>query len=126
MNCLAYRLQLNTVFMTIEAQKSGESQLIALMQEELTRRQASNPAYSLRAFSRRIGIVPSAASEIMSGKRRISQAMAKTILEGLQINPRKMNSLLCKLARTHFKTLRSVISAQAMWTRPSYISAERS
>ncbi|MCB0362486.1 MAG: TIGR02147 family protein, partial [Bdellovibrionales bacterium] len=84
--------------MNIEAQKSGESQLIALMQEELTRRQASNPAYSLRAFSKRIGIVPSAASEIMSGKRRVSQAMAKIILENLQINPRKMNNLLSKLA----------------------------
>lgn len=53
-----------------------------------------NPSYSLRAFSRKLGIGPSSVSEILSGKRKISKQMAEKILEKLDLLPDEFNSII--------------------------------
>ena len=42
--------------------------------------QNRNPAYSLRSFSRKLQINPSALCEILKGKRRVSRKMAERLL----------------------------------------------
>jgi len=42
--------------------------------------QNRNPAYSLRSFSRKLKINPSALCEILKGKRRVSRKMAERLL----------------------------------------------
>ncbi len=53
-----------------------------------------NPAYSLRAFSKKLGLAPSAISEIMNGKRRISRKIAEKIAQGLAMGPHESAPLL--------------------------------
>jgi uncharacterized protein (TIGR02147 family) len=43
-----------------------------------------NPSFSLRAFSRKIGLSSSAVSEIFSGKRKVSRKLAERVLLTLQ------------------------------------------
>ena len=45
-----------------------------------------NPSYSLRAFSNSLGIPVSALSDILNGKRSITQKMAIRILDGLGVS----------------------------------------
>jgi transcriptional regulator with XRE-family HTH domain len=62
-----------------------------LVREELSRSFAEaklrNPAYSLRAFSRRTGVGHSALSEILNGKRAVSAKLARRISARLALDP---------------------------------------
>ncbi len=52
---------------------------------ELTKRMLANNAYSLRAFSRDIGVAPSTISQILSGKRKLSVERALRIADKLEL-----------------------------------------
>ncbi|MDG0818042.1 TIGR02147 family protein [Bdellovibrio svalbardensis] len=54
---------------------------------ELERRQKKNPAYSLRAFARDLGIPCSRLSEIINRKMGLSQARAANLAEKLSLSP---------------------------------------
>jgi len=64
-----------------------QTEIIAKLTNEYTKTKSRNPSYSLRAFSSRIGIPVSALSEILNGKRELTNKMAKRILDGLGVNP---------------------------------------
>lgn len=49
--------------------------------EELTRRTRKNPAYSLRSFSRSLGVSPASLSQVISGKRKLTKKTALQIIE---------------------------------------------
>jgi uncharacterized protein (TIGR02147 family) len=51
-----------------------------LMIAELERSQSHNPRYSLRAFAKKLSLSPSQASELLSGKRMFTKALAKRVL----------------------------------------------
>jgi transcriptional regulator with XRE-family HTH domain len=46
-----------------------------LLQQELARRCSANPNYSLRSFARSLAVEPSALSQILSGKRPLTEKM---------------------------------------------------
>jgi uncharacterized protein (TIGR02147 family) len=56
--------------------------------------QLKNPAFSLRAFAKRLGLAHSALSEILNGKRRVSLKLAKRLLERSDIDPQKSRAIL--------------------------------
>lgn len=56
-----------------------------ILQNELTRRLAKNPSYSLRAFAKSLGLSPSALSEIISGKRGISLKKGSDLLSRMEL-----------------------------------------
>lgn len=58
-----------------------------------------NPAYSLRSFARRLQIGPSALSEMLNGKRLITEKSALKILERLNLSPEESNKLMKRLAK---------------------------
>lgn len=68
-----------------------------ILSSEITKAQAHNPSYSLRAFARKIGIQPSALSEILNGKRNVTRKMAARILDHLCVNPEQAQTLMSKL-----------------------------
>jgi uncharacterized protein (TIGR02147 family) len=57
------------------------------LQNELVRRCKTNPRYSLRAFSRALGVEPSAMSKLLSGKRAISRPMFERLAKRLALEP---------------------------------------
>jgi uncharacterized protein (TIGR02147 family) len=57
------------------------------LREQLHLFQQRNPAYSLRAFALKLNLSPSALSEILNGKRKVSKKMALMIYERLGVDP---------------------------------------
>ena len=55
--------------------------------------QRKNPAFSLRAFALKLDISPSALSEIMSGKRKVSKKMAVKILDRMYLDPKEVEAI---------------------------------
>ncbi len=76
---------------------SLSSGLILRLQRELERARQKNPAYSLRAFARRLGVHPSALSEILNGKRQVTQRMARKLLQGIDASPDELGFLLSQV-----------------------------
>ncbi len=70
---------------TDAAGASGDFRLF--LQNELVRRCKGNPRYSLRAFSRALGVEPSAMSKLLSGKRGISRPMFQRLVKRLALAP---------------------------------------
>jgi transcriptional regulator with XRE-family HTH domain len=71
-----------------------QRKIIERLSHEYTRARAKNPAYSLRAFANRLGVQVSALSEILNGKREITQKMGDRILTGLGLSPFEKKSIL--------------------------------
>lgn len=64
------------------------------LSEALTNAKIKNPAFSLRAFAKRLKINPSALSEILNGKRCISEGLAKRLVDNLALDPKSRQSVL--------------------------------
>ena len=62
-----------------------------ILNELLSERKASNPSYSLRAFARDIGLSAPQLSNVMSGKRGLSEGMASRVLAKLALDPREQS-----------------------------------
>jgi uncharacterized protein (TIGR02147 family) len=67
---------------------------------------SKNPSYSLRAFSKKLDIPHSALSEIISGKRKLTQKMGERVVMGLNLDPDKKGQLLKSIAeKSSYSTL---------------------
>lgn len=55
--------------------------------------QRKNPAFSLRAFALKLDISPSALSEIMAGKRKVSKKMAVKLLDRMYLDPKEAEAI---------------------------------
>ncbi len=66
------------------------------LQQELVSRVQKNPSYSLRAFANSLEINHSGLSQILSGKRAISEKMIKRLGEKLDFGPREYDHFLEK------------------------------
>lgn len=62
--------------------------------EEFTKRCTVNSRYSLRAFSDYLGLDASSVSQIISGKRHISEKMLKKLCSALNVDSQKEKALL--------------------------------
>ena len=60
--------------------------IIEKLNEEFLKAKLRNPAISLRAFAKRLDMQASALSEILNGKRTITEKMGKRILDGLGLS----------------------------------------
>lgn len=64
------------------------------LNETFSETQLRNPAFSLRAFARRLEVSPSALSEILKGKRRVSKKLAGRVVGNLCLGPIESRRLL--------------------------------
>jgi uncharacterized protein (TIGR02147 family) len=67
------------------------------LREELARRQRANPAYSLRAFAKQLGMQAPTLSAVLAGKRPLSAATAETLPEKLSFSPSEKKRFLSSL-----------------------------
>lgn len=80
-----------------EEQKGPMTEQIAFqskLRSQLLDLQQRNPSYSLRAFANKIQISPSALSEILNGKRRVSRQLAEKALGLMGADPQEQNKIL--------------------------------
>lgn len=73
---------------------AAQSTVSNILRQALIETQVRNPAYSLRSFARRLAISPSALSEIMNGKRRVSKATAERVVKGLCLGPKQSQAVM--------------------------------
>lgn len=79
-------------------------------QHELLDRCRKNPKYSLRAFARQLSLHPGTLSQILRGKRRVSNRLLLCLAGKLDITPDKLNTLLESNAdRNHARKWRADI-----------------
>lgn len=76
-----------------------QNQLQKFLVEHFATLKIKNPAYSLRAYSKKMKIGHAALSEMMNGKRKISYKSARIIVEHLNLSPVEKNKIL-KIERT--------------------------
>lgn len=82
--------------------RMGVCMLVEHLKKTFADRCRNNPAYSLRAFARSLGMDSSTVSALLSGKRPITLKTAMKLIEGLQISdPNEAQALLVEtLANT--------------------------
>lgn len=66
-----------------------DPQFVSFLRNELANRCAKNPAYSLRAFSKFLGISHATLSQVMSGKRPLTIKCKKQMAIALNLSPEK-------------------------------------
>ncbi len=64
-----------------------QSHLRILLVESFAKLKSKNPAFSVRAYARKLGLGPAALSEMMNGKRTITATTAQKIVERLNLSP---------------------------------------
>lgn len=64
------------------------------LQQELLRRTAKNPAYSLRAFAKHLGVNHATLSSLMSGKRRLTEANVQRLAKALNLSPKELSNYI--------------------------------
>jgi predicted transcriptional regulator/plasmid maintenance system antidote protein VapI len=65
---------------------------------EFKRRQERNPTYSIRAFSRDLGVPKTSISEVMNGLRCLSQANVDLLAQGLDLDQKIIDRLKADLS----------------------------
>jgi uncharacterized protein (TIGR02147 family) len=70
------------------------------LQDALIQGRLRNPSYSLRALAQKAGLSPSALSEILSGKRRVTEDRAQKILHKLGTPPERTESILHAISQS--------------------------
>ena len=74
------------------------------MQSSFDERVAKNPSYSLRAFSRDLGLAPSQISQLLSGGHGLSPKLATKIAEALQLEAAEENYLQDLVSMLHARS----------------------
>jgi uncharacterized protein (TIGR02147 family) len=68
-------------------------ELQRLLQGTFLKKQATNTRYSLRAFARQLEMSPSAVSEILRGKRKISRRLGERLADRLSLGPEEWKTI---------------------------------
>ena len=72
-----------------------------LLRKKLQDAQQTNPRYSLRAFSKKVGIHFATLSSIMNGKRRVSKKIAVKVADALALSVQERSELLALFVSAH-------------------------
>lgn len=70
-----------------------QEQFQKILQDQYQQRFAKNPAVSLRAFAKELGLSPGPLSDLMRGKRQVSPAKLAVVLSKLDLDPDLVNRL---------------------------------
>jgi len=74
--------------------KQSQIKLLSLLHEELTRIRTRNPRYSIRAFSKKLGLPVSTLSGVLNRKLPITRKTAEKILQCFAVDPKTTTQLL--------------------------------
>lgn len=90
-----------------------ESDHLSVLQTELKLRRARNSAYSLRSFGRDLGIAPSALSNVLSGKKGLSEKKAASIAEKIGLGEAEQEMFLLSTRARHARKRTERLGAEA-------------
>lgn len=76
---------------------TAEQNVRQILLNEFLNAQSRNPQFSMRAYSKKVGVTQSAISEILSGKRNITVKMAMKILSGLDVSPDVIDEIMKRI-----------------------------
>jgi uncharacterized protein (TIGR02147 family) len=96
---------------------------VQFLAETLSERMAHKPGYSLRAFARDLAVSPQQLSNILNGRRSISNRLACQVSEKLSLGTRE-KEIFCESARATFSKHQSV--REAAETKLSFLEANTS
>ena len=65
-----------------------------LIRSGLSDIKSKNPNFSLRAYAKKLSLSPSALSEILNGKRKVSKKLAARIVEKMNLDPTESHAVL--------------------------------
>lgn len=65
-----------------------------LIRSGLSDIKSKNPNFSLRAYAKKLSLSPSALSEILNGKRKVSKKLAGRIVEKMNLDPTEAHNVL--------------------------------
>jgi uncharacterized protein (TIGR02147 family) len=65
--------------------------------ERLSEAKLKNPSFSIRAFAKRLGVSPTTLSLLLSGRRRVSPKLAKSLVDRLDLSPAEAKEILSLL-----------------------------
>lgn len=71
--------------------------IIEIINNELSKKLANNPKYSLRAYANYLGISPASLSRILSGQTKVTPKIFKIISDKLNLSPVQMAQILSSL-----------------------------
>lgn len=95
-----------------------------LLRSHLLAAQSKNPKFSLRSYSRKVGIHHGALSAIMNGKRNVSKDLAEKITRKLLIDPVSRNEILNLFPeKRKYRTVEEMEQDEAA---PKYLEIEAS
>ncbi|MGZ3701240.1 MAG: TIGR02147 family protein [Bdellovibrionota bacterium] len=99
---------------------------INLLELEFSRRKATNPRYSLRAFAKTMGLPPGRVSEFLSGKRKPTAKVSAKITERLGLSPAQARALFGRtsgMPESRYTNLDDdVFSMIAAWYHTAFLS----
>jgi uncharacterized protein (TIGR02147 family) len=90
------------------------SDYVELLSQTLVSRRALNPRYSLRAYSRDLGMSPSRLSRILRGQRGLSEAWAQKLAHRLGLAERERKVFLLSALSQHSRARSKRLEAQAL------------
>ncbi|MBC7429711.1 MAG: TIGR02147 family protein [Bacteriovorax sp.] len=73
---------------------SQNKKLLGELVQSYSAKKANNSAFSLRAFSKKLGVSSGALTEILKNKRRVTKATARKILENLNLSSAEVENFL--------------------------------
>ena len=69
------------------------------LKEDFSRRQRANPAYSLRAYAKTLGVPPTTLSQVLLGKRPLPIKSTRQVLDRIPLNARDRTLFLSSLEK---------------------------
>jgi uncharacterized protein (TIGR02147 family) len=91
--CSILRFMENTNLETLIQATAKNDNYRAFLQRELVERCKKNPQYSLRAFSKNLGVAPSLMSRVLNGERKISQKFLMQTASALNLLPQDISNI---------------------------------
>ena len=84
-----------------------------MLNDKLVERIEKNSSYSLRAFAKFLALDSSALSQILHGKRFLSDPRAKILLDKLELSPEEQELFLASIAQSRIQAgLKRMSAAQ--------------
>jgi uncharacterized protein (TIGR02147 family) len=68
-----------------------------LLKNELAKKIAQNPRYSIRAFAKRLGLDPTALSKLLNGSKKLTPGLADKISNRLELSPNEREDILASM-----------------------------
>jgi uncharacterized protein (TIGR02147 family) len=90
----------------------NEQNHIDLIRSEFQYRSSKNTAYSLRAFARDLGMSPGSVSQILSGKKGLSEKSASHIAKKLGLNPKESDYMIKSVVAAHGRSEKTRAAAE--------------